>query len=130
MQRTAQRIGVSVDPGADAGVTDVGVHRVGEVHRGGAGGQLHDAALRGEHVDLVGEEVGLDPLDEFERAAGALLQLQQALHPALGADLGRGARAVTILLVGPVGGDTLVGHLIHELGTDLHLHRHPVRPHQ
>ena len=130
MQRTAERIGVTVDPGADAGVADVGVHRVGEVHRGGAGGQLHDAALRSEDVDLVREEVGLDPFDEFKGAAGALLQLQQALHPALGADLGRGARAVAILLVGPVGGDALVGHLIHELGADLHLHRHPVRPHQ
>ncbi|MNG00272.1 hypothetical protein D3C84_832020 [compost metagenome] len=29
-----------------------------------------------------------------------------------------------------MGGDALVGHLIHELGADLHLDRHPVRPHQ
>ncbi len=130
VQRAAQGIGMAVDPGADAGVADVGVYRVGEIHRGGAGGQLHDAPFRGEDIDFVREEIGFDPLDEFKGAAGALLQLKQALHPALGADLGRGARAVAILLVGPMGGNPLVGHLVHELGADLHLHRHPVRPHQ
>ena len=90
-QRLRQRIWLTIDARADAGMADIGMHRVGEVDRRGTGGQLDDAAFRGENVNLIREQIGFDALDKFKRTAGALLQLQQALHPALGADLRRGA---------------------------------------
>src|SRR3712207_7783583 len=38
-QLAVERDQRAVDPGADAAVADLGVHRVGEVHRGGVAGQ-------------------------------------------------------------------------------------------
>ncbi len=42
-ERLRQRIGLTVDARADAGMTDIGMHRVGEVHRRGAGRQFDNA---------------------------------------------------------------------------------------
>ena len=46
-----------VHPGTDTAVSDLGVHGVGEVHRGGPGGQCDDIALGGEDEDLLHGEV-------------------------------------------------------------------------
>ena len=64
-QLGAQRHQLAVDLGRDAAVADVGVHRVGEVDRGRAARQRQDLALGREDVDLVGEEVDLDVLEEL-----------------------------------------------------------------
>ena len=95
------------------------MHRVGKVHGGGATGQFLDVAFGGEHIGFVREQVHLHVLDELHGVAGFLLQLQQPLHPALGAAVG-GRAGFVIGLVQPVGGDAVVGHGLHFFGANLH----------
>ena len=64
-QRRAQRHEAPIDLRRDAAIADVGVHGVGEVDAGRAARQAADFALGREHVDLVGEQVDLDALQEF-----------------------------------------------------------------
>ena len=106
------------------------MHRVGEVDRRGALGQLHDPALGREDVDLVREQVDLHALDEFQGVTGPLLHLQYALDPLAGAGVGALGLLVAAGLVQPVGGDAVVGHLFHFAGADLDLDRHPVHAEQ
>ena len=107
-------------------MADIGMHRIGEIDRRRAGRQFDDAAFRRKDVNFVREEIGFHALDKFKRTARALLQLQQALQPALGANL-RGSAAFARLFISPVRGDPHFRHLIHIFGTDLHLDRHAVR---
>ena len=74
-QGPRERIWHLVDPRSHAVVAEVGVHGIGEVDRRCAVRQREYLPLRGEHVDLVREEVGLDVLDELEGVSDALLQL-------------------------------------------------------
>src|SRR5690606_21712186 len=76
-----------VDGTGNAAVADAGVHRVGEVHRGRALRQFHDPAPGREDVDLVGEQVDVDVLDELQRAACMLLQFQHTFEPLPGAGM-------------------------------------------
>ena len=71
-----QRHRVAVDAGCHALVAQVGVHAVGEVDDGGAPRQAPDLALGREDVDGVGVEVDLDVIDEFQRVAGLLLDVE------------------------------------------------------
>ena len=80
--RSGVRSGVRrlIHLGGDAAVADVGVHGVGEVDHGGAARQAQDLALGREHVDLVGEQVDLDALEEVLGAA-AFLHVDQVREP-------------------------------------------------
>lgn len=105
------------------------MHRIGKIHGSGAPGQLENPALWREDVDFIREQVDLDVLDELQRVAGALLHLQQTLHPLPGARVAAvGGLAVT--LVQPVRGDAVVGHGLHFPGADLDLDGYPVHAHQ
>ncbi|MNR16705.1 hypothetical protein D3C85_1333240 [compost metagenome] len=106
------------------------MHRVSEVDRRGALGQLHDPAFGREHVDLVREQVDLHAFDEFQRVAGALLHFQHALDPLAGAGMGAFRLLVAAGLVQPMGGDAVVGHLFHFTGADLDLDRNTVHAEQ
>ncbi len=108
-------------------MADIGMHGVSEVDRCRARRQFDNAPFRRENVNLIREEIGFNALDKFKRATCALLQLQQALHPALGADLRGGAAFAAVLFVSPVRRDTHLRHLIHIFGTNLHLNRDTVR---
>ena len=121
----AQRHQLAVDLGRHAAVADVGVHRVGEIHRGRAARQRQDPALGREDVDLVGEEVDLHVLEEFLRVARLVLDLEQRLQPAVGLLLQLG-ELVGVVLVEPVRGDARLGQAVHLLGADLHLDRDAV----
>ena len=57
------------------------MNRVGELHRRGPLGEFENAALGGEDVDLVGEQVDFEVLDELEGVPRPLLQLQKPLNP-------------------------------------------------
>ena len=120
-ERGVERHEAAVDPGADAPVADVGVDRVGEVDRRGAGGERDDLALGREDEDLVVLEVDLQRLHELAGVGGLLLPVDHALQPEQ--VLGRLA-----LLVAPVRGDAVLGAPVHLLGADLHLDRLARRP--
>ena len=125
----AQRHQFVVDLDGDAAVADIGVHGVGKIHRGGAARQRHDLALGGEDVDLVGEQVDLEVLQELDRVAALRLDLQQALQPLVGLLL-QVVDAGVAALVQPVRGDAGLGDLVHVLGADLHLDRRAERAEQ
>ncbi len=129
-QRLRQRRQATVDAAGYAGVADIGMHRIGEVDGGRTLGHLHDAALGGEDVDLVGEQVDLHALDEFQRVAGTLLQLQHTLDPLSGAGMGSLGHFVLGRLVQPVRSDAVVGHLFHLAGANLDLDGHAMHAEQ
>ena len=117
-QHGAQRHQAPVHLGGDAAIADVRVHGVGEIDDGRAARQAQDLALGREHVDLVGEQVDLDALEEFLGAA-ALLQLHQVREPLARALLLHGVD-VLAHLVFPVRGDAGLGDAMHVVGADLH----------
>ena len=65
-ERLRQGIWLAVDARADAGMADIGMHRVGEVHRRRASGQFDDAPFRGENVNLIREQIGFHALNKFK----------------------------------------------------------------
>ncbi len=77
----AQRHEPSVDLGADAGVTDLGVHGVGEVDAGRADGQRDHPPFRGEDEHLVLLEVGLQVLHEGRRVGDVGLPVDDPVQP-------------------------------------------------
>jgi hypothetical protein len=107
-------------------VAHLRVHGVGEIDRRGAARQGKDLALGREHVDLVGEEVHLDVLEELHRVAGFALDLEERLQPLRGLEL-HVLVGTLEALVHPVRGDTRLGHLVHVLRADLDLDRHAER---
>src|SRR6267378_4000385 len=129
LELSPERHELVVDPRRGAAVADVGVHRVGEIHRGRAARHRHDLALGSEHVDFVRKEVDLDVLQEFGGIARGVLDVEQRLQPLVGAllhfvDLRVGA------LVQPVRSDAGVGDAVHGLRADLDFDRHAVRADQ
>ena len=79
---TSGRIG-AVDLGADAGVADVGVERIGEIDRRGAARQRDQPAARGEAEHLVLEQLELGVFEEIlgRGAGGQVLDgLAQPAH--------------------------------------------------
>ncbi|MCO5556192.1 hypothetical protein L7F22_009736 [Adiantum nelumboides] len=119
---------LAVDPGADAAVPDLGVHGVGQVDRGGAGGQRDDVALRREHEDLPRGEVEAQRVEELAGVGGLALPVEQLAHPRHLLDLDLLVAAALDLLVPPVRGDAVLGGAVHVVGADLHLEGLAVRP--
>ena len=119
-QVVAQRHQPAVDLGADAGVADLAVHRVGEIDRRRAARQLDQLPLRREAEHLVGVEFQLGVFQELVRRGRILQDFQQVLHPAEALHVG----AVDLLvrrLVDPVRGDAVFRDVVHLGGADLHL---------
>ena len=98
---------------------------IGKVDGGGAGGQVLHIAVGGEHKHLVGEHIDLQGMNIF-LGVRTLLVLQQTADPLVAAFR---AAALAVLLVFPVGGDTVLGKLMHLPGADLHLKGNAVRSH-
>ena len=46
-------------------MTDLGMHRIGEINRRRLGGKRHNLAFRREHVDFGGTQVFLQRAQEF-----------------------------------------------------------------
>ena len=76
-----QRHEPPVDPGAYGAVADLGVHRVREVDRGGAGRQRYHVALGREDEDLVARQVEAQRLQELAGVLGLLLPVEQLAQP-------------------------------------------------
>src|SRR5712691_10634114 len=118
----AQRQQPAIDPGADAGIADLRVDRIGEIDRGGAARQGDQIALRGEGEDLVLEHLELGVLEEFFGIGGMVEDFEQFAQPAVLPPVD----AARLLLVDPVRGDAELGHLVHVAGADLHLDALPL----
>ena len=63
-----------VDAHGHAAIANIGMHRVGEIDRGGAARHGHDLAFRREYVDLVGKQVHLDVLEKLRGVAEHILE--------------------------------------------------------
>ena len=133
-QLVGQRHDLSVDLGAHATVSDVGVDLVGEVERRGARSQGLDLALGREHEHLVLEQVDLERFHELARVAQILLpvdQRSQPLEPGLRVAHARGGgrlATAAVALVDPVRGDPVFGQIVHLARPDLDLQRPALGP--
>ena len=128
-QLDGQRREVVIDACRHAVVSQLGMHRVGEVHRGRAAWQASDLPLGREHIHLVREQVDLDVLEKLERIAGRVVHLQQAGQPFTGPDL-RGFGAAAAKFVLPVGGNAGFGDVMHIARANLHLDLDAAGAHQ
>ncbi len=121
-ERSAQGHHPPVDLGADGLVAEVGVDGISEVDRGRALGKLDQLALRSEGEDpvLVHRHPGM--LEQLLRGARMLEYLEQIVDPRV---LGPGV-VLLAFLIGPVGGEAVLGGGVHLLGSDLDLDPHPL----
>jgi hypothetical protein len=90
LELIAQRHQPPVHLGADAGVTNLAMHRVGEIDRRRPARQLDKLPLRREAEDLVAVEFKLRVFKKFVRSRGVLQDFQQILNPAELVQLGGG----------------------------------------
>ncbi|CRI65006.1 hypothetical protein THIOKS12210051 [Thiocapsa sp. KS1] len=121
VQLVVQRHDPPVDACAAAAIADLRVDGVGEVECRGPLGQLDDLGLRGQHIDVDRLELGLEAFEEAAGLVAFVLELKPVAHPD-DTPLELGVVALG-LLVGPMGGDTELGMLMHLVGADLHLER-------
>ena len=111
------------------------MHRVGKVDRRGAPRQGDQAALGREAEHLILEQLQLGVLQELFRRIALGQKLDGAAQPLVGAALG-GEPGVDLalhallagLLVMGVGGDAVLGDLVHLGGADLKLDALALRP--
>src|SRR5258708_9785763 len=123
VQLVAQRYHASVDFGAHAGVADFGMNGVSEIDWSGIARQHDHFAFRGEGVDLFGIEIDFQRRDEFVGITDMALPCDDLPQPRQALFVLRRIRAV---LVFPMGGDSLLGHLVHLFGADLDFKRRSV----
>src|SRR5690554_441858 len=124
LQGLAQGRQVAVNTTGHRGVANVGMDGVGEIHRRCPAGQLHNPALGSKHVDFVREQVDLHVFDELHGVVGPLAHFHQPFHPAVHTGLVDAGNAGFLVLVHPVGSNTIVGDVLHFLGTDLDFNVH------
>jgi hypothetical protein len=121
-QLALQRDQTAVDSGTDASVPDLGMHGVGEVHRGTALRKADHVTLRSEDENLLRTEFEAQGLQELAGLLVLPLPVQQLAEPQhLVVALGR--RAALGLLVLPVRGNAELRRTVHVTGTDLQLDR-------
>jgi hypothetical protein len=111
-----ERNQTTVDPSTDAGVADLGVHRIGEVDGARSQWKGHHPPLGCEHEDLVLIQIGLQVLHELGRVDDVALPIDDPVQPVDVGGLGP-------VLVRPVGGDSPLGPLVHLATANLDLQR-------
>ena len=60
-----QRHWLVINPGTDAVITNIRVHRVSKVQRTGTLRQFLDIAMWGKHINLIWIQIDLQVLEEF-----------------------------------------------------------------
>src|SRR5690606_24739147 len=66
LQRLRQRRQAPINATSDTGVTDISMHRIGEIYCSRAVGQLNDLAFRGKDINLIGKEVNFYVFNKLE----------------------------------------------------------------
>ena len=132
LQGRVERHHLAVHLRAAAAVAEVGVQRVGEIHRRRTRRQVDDLTLRGDDVQRVVERGLLRLL----RPAGAARTIGDFVAP--GEQLAQpgdfvvertlAARGLLRFLVAPVRGNAEFRLPVHFLGADLYFQRAPARP--
>ena len=120
----------TVNLGADAVVSHLGVNGVGKIERRGAGTKRHDLALGRKDEDLLIEEVDLQRMQVF-LGVGDLIRrspIERMFEPVnlvvqTLSVIGLGSRRSARFLIQPVGGNAVLGLLVHLVGTNLNLER-------
>ena len=114
----------AVDPGPGRVEPDLRVDLEGEVEGRGAGREVDDFSLGSEDVDLLRDEVCFQIAQELPRV---LLLLEEGGHFAEPVEptvlFHRAGRR--IVLVQPMGGDAVLGEIVHLPGPDLDLEHLP-----
>ena len=125
LQSVMERNHLAVHFGPNAAVTDVGVHRVGEVERRRARREALDLTLRRKHIDLILEKVLLQRGKELTWIT-VPFDLEQPAEP--GHLFPRHILARAALLVDHMCRDPILGQLVHLLGANLDLEWASLRP--
>ena len=120
----------TVDLSADAVVAHLGVNGVGKVERRGAGTKRHDLALGCKDEDLLVEQIDLQRVQVFlgvrnlvrSRPIERMFEPVNLVVQTLGV-IGLGSRRSARLLIEPVGGNAVLGLLMHLIGSNLNLER-------
>ena len=121
LQRGGERHDLAVHLGAAAAVAQAAVQGVGEVDGGGAHGQGEHFAVRGEHINGVVEELGLECGGEvgFAALGHVFAPIQKLAQP--GNFLLVCGIAFAAFFITPVRGHAEFVELVHFFGADLHL---------
>src|SRR5690554_6127064 len=119
LKRLTQRAEIAINATSNRGVTYVCVDSISKVHWCCAPGQLHNFTPRGEHIDLIREEIHFYVFNKLERVVRALAHFHQALNPAVHSRLVDARSAGRLVFIHPVGRNTIVGNVFHFLGTNL-----------
>ena len=96
------------------------MHGISEIQRGRAARHGNQAALRGEAKHLVIEQFELGVLQKLFRRAAVFQLRDHILQPIKRLDFGDIRIVFLLVLISPMGGDTLLGNLVHLLGANLH----------
>jgi hypothetical protein len=104
----------------DHPVAHGGVDRIGKIDAGGPRRQVDDVALGRKGKHLLGQQVALEVAQQVAGIVRHALVFQQLAHPCE-ARVQLILPAGQALLVFPVGGDAVLGHLVHLARADLHL---------
>ena len=120
----------TVDLGADAVVAHLGMNGIGKVERRGAGTKRHDLALGRKDKNLLVKQVDLQRVQVF-LGIGDLVRrspIKRMFEPVnlvvqtLGI-IGLRRRRSARFLIQPVGGNAVLGLLMHLVGSNLNLER-------
>ena len=107
---------LAVNVGGNAVVADFRVDIVGEIEHSGTFGQQNHLALRGKHVNFVGEKVKFEIVDKFDGIFGLVVDEVLCLfQPNVEAAFG-----LVVRLVFPIGREAFFGDFFHALAADLH----------
>ena len=129
LQLVAQRHEAVVDLGTDAMAAEEGVYLESEVEGRTACGHRLDLALWREDEYLGSEEVELDSVEEIHRVGLRVVEnLLDGAQPVV--ELALVFSVLLSLLVFPVGGEALLGYLVHAVAAYLHLYPPPLLRHE
>ena len=103
-------------------IADVRMNAVREIYRRRARGQVDDLSRWGENVDVIGEEILLDVVDELPCGIRVALVIQKVPHPCeLAVEL---VRPCLAFFIKPMRGNAVLSRAVHLLRADLYLKGH------